>query len=1014
MKPIRVEMQAFEAYAGTEVIDFGRLNGRTLFLIHGPTGSGKSSLLDAICFALYGESAGGERDPRELRSHRAEPDLDTRVRFDFSLGPTEKYRIERSPAQERPKRRGEGLVQEPPRATLWRRTGLTDDSEEGEVLATKWSDVNAYVERLLTFRANEFRQVVLLPQGKFQSFLLANSVERQEILETLFNTSLYRLIEGRLKERAGAVRDRMQTLLEQQGAENLETLRTKETETTNSLAQCKGDIEICRSEIVRLQGEAQRAKTTLEWFSEQEQANQALANLLGQEPDQRERRRVLDRAEKAKALEDVMNQAARREQEYRNSQKAAKEAEAHLHAAQRRMAQATEALTKEKENDRAREEVHNRIVALEAITPKVQEFEAATAKKLEVTQKEKDAAVARDAVKQSMADTKAERAAKQKELKTKQTLAGDAKALRAELTSLKTALKSAKTLQDKVADQKRIDRTIKTLTAQLETCQAAFKEATRNYDSLHQHWVKGQAARLAKTLGEGEACPVCGSTDHPKPAKSRVELPGDDELEQAKVSVDELHDQVTTQQGDLDGLEKDRSGLEGALDTLRQQLGELAAVSVTEIEKRVEKLTQKSADANEASDAAEQLEKVIAKLNTKEEELAAALDKAEQKLRHAAEKRAEADGAHKELVSGLPKGIRSLAALQQQITEQEAAHTEMQRRLDQAMQEERSAKEDATAKEVALNGARSAETTASTRAEQARHESAQRMQSGGFTDSGDYQSAVRDADTMSDLRETIEQFANTLSGARAQAAATEKKVQGIQKPDLAPIEKALSDANQKAADVANRQGQLQALLDHTRSAIQTMEKLAEAIAIKDKEYQIVGRIAEVANGTNRFRMPFQSYVLTVFLDDVLRSASERFHRMSQSRYLLQRQTEATGGRGRAGLDIEVYDAYSGTTRSTKTLSGGEQFMASLSLALGLADVVRAFAGGVQLETVFVDEGFGSLDGDTLEQAMQVLFGLQESGRLVGVISHVAEMKERIPARLEIIPGTAGSRAVFML
>ena len=173
-------------------------------------------------------------------------------------------------------------------------------------------------------------------------------------------------------------------------------------------------------------------------------------------------------------------------------------------------------------------------------------------------------------------------------------------------------------------------------------------------------------------------------------------------------------------------------------------------------------------------------------------------------------------------------------------------------------------------------------------------------------------------------------------------------------------------------------------------------------------------MAAVANGDNQLRMQFQSYVLTAFLDEVLRSASVRLQRMSQNRYMLQRQTGTASGRGKAGLDVEVYDSYSGTTRSTKTLSGGEQFMASLSLALGLADVVRAYAGGVQLETVFVDEGFGSLDSDTLDQAMQVLLGLQEAGRLVGLISHVPEMKERISTRLEVIPGPSGSRTEFCL
>jgi len=246
VKPLRLVMQAFGPYADRQEIDFRQLGKRSLFLIHGQTGAGKTSILDAICFALYGESSGAAREPRTLRSDHAPPDVPTEVSFDFSVG-AEHYRITRVPEQERPKKKGTGMTREPPEATLWHRRGATDDADNGTVLATQWMHVTEKVEQLLGFRCDQFRQVVMLPQFQFQRFLRANSTERQRILEVLFSTEFYRQIEEALKQSAVDVRRRCEDLagrtgfvLAQAGVTAVEELFSRQ----ETLRRRAGEIEI--------------------------------------------------------------------------------------------------------------------------------------------------------------------------------------------------------------------------------------------------------------------------------------------------------------------------------------------------------------------------------------------------------------------------------------------------------------------------------------------------------------------------------------------------------------------------------------------------------------------------------------------------------------------------------------------------------------------------------------------------------------------------------------------------
>ncbi len=381
MKPQRLVMQAFGPYAARQEIDFRQLGGRSLFLIHGQTGAGKTSILDAICFALYGESSGAAREPRTLRSDHAPPDLPTEVSFDFSVG-AEHYRIKRMPEQERPKKKGTGVTREPPEATLWRRSDMTDDADDGTVIATQWMHVTEKVEQLLGFRCDQFRQVVMLPQYQFQRFLMANSTERQRILEVLFSTEFYRQIEEALKQSAVDVRRRCEDLagrtgfvLAQAGVAAVEELFSRQ----ETLRRRAGEIEIgltaaaARRELVDRQ--LREAHQLDELFVEltEAQVKYAETEVRRAEIDTLDQR--LDHARRAEALRDAEIYCQQRKQEHEAVLlKRTNFAAQHERALEAKQA-AERALAAEQAREAEHELVRREIARLEALTGKIEELE---------------------------------------------------------------------------------------------------------------------------------------------------------------------------------------------------------------------------------------------------------------------------------------------------------------------------------------------------------------------------------------------------------------------------------------------------------------------------------------------------------------------------------------------------------------------------------------------------------------------------------------------------------------
>ena len=1068
MKPLRLTLQAFGPFAAREEVDFTLLPPGALFLISGPTGAGKTSILDGITYALYGDTSGGERSAREMRSHHADAAVQTEVEFEFALG-ERRYRVKRIPEQERAALRGDKLVKVLAKAELFR---LEADGETWAPLAQKTTEVTALIEDVLGFKAEQFRQVVLLPQGQFRKLLAASSAEREKILETLFGTATYKRLQDALKAEAAVLRERgeqaalqRRTLLEQAGADSVEALVTRRDVLQAELATLAEAEQQVRAEDVAARAALQQGQAVEARFVEAASATAAVDALEAGKAEldaQRLRLELARRALQVVPADSALAGARRSAEEARERE--ARVANDAAEAA-RRLSAAETALHSETARAPEREAAQRELLRLEALGEAVSRLAQADAEatRYEAARLAADKALATaTAQQQTLATRRAELAAR---IESLQPIAADVAALE---LRLQQAEQRTRALAALATGRKQLAQREATAAKARQTCDAAQCAATAAraaFSALDTRWRQAQAAILARHLHDGAPCPVCGSAAHPAPARHDGELP--------------------TEQALQDAAERARDA-EAALDTARQALNaaELGrATAAAEVETRAGALPPADTPAVDADEpaqlrrrldaaraAAAELAPLREQVRTLDADLARAATACEQARGQAAEATSAARSAQHvadERRAGVPEALRTPAALQAAL----AAALTMRQRLDLAVQKAQSAHGEAASRAAALRAQHAtlgeAVQAAGVRAEEALAQFATALQAAGFWPAGVdalsgceglsaadaavmsppsfagkpapteggfasgggealsrepggeglllakaeacWRAALIPAERIAALEATIRDADHRRAAARERAERATLAIAGLMRPDLAAL-----DARAGAARAA-----VEAALDrlaHARSALATLgetlarlDQIAHDSGAIEAEYRVVGHLADIANGSNGRNLTFQRYVLAALLDDVLRAASLRLAAMSRGRYQLQRREDLADARRAGGLDLEVFDEYTGRSRPASTLSGGEGFMASLSLALGLSDVVQAYAGGVQLDTLFIDEGFGSLDPESLDMAMKALIDLQQRGRTVGVISHVEEMKQQIDVAIEVVQGVRGSR-----
>ncbi|WP_454727281.1 MULTISPECIES: AAA family ATPase [Cupriavidus] len=1024
MRPLHLALQAFGPFAAREEIDFSRLGEQAFFLIHGPTGAGKTTLLDAICFALYGDTSGGERSAQDMRSANADPGLRTEVTFVFSLG-AQHYRVTRSPAQERPKLRGGGTVKETPKAQL--------DALEAAGWTSKASQpnrVDAFVRDLLGFDSSQFRQVIVLPQGRFRELLTADSKSRQAILERLFRTELYRRVEELLKGQAAAIRQQAErlrieqsALLQQYALESAEALRAQVVALQSGLEALASQEAAARATLEHASLAMQQGEQADARLREAREAEAAHAALMAQQAEVealRQRLQAARRAAQAQPFEQHWQQAG---QDHRQVQQALVAAGTHAEACAAVSARAAAALAAQAGRAGERQQMQKQAAELEAMLPRAQRLGALQAELQRAAAEQASAAAAHAAA--ARAQEQAAAAMRQAEAGLAQAEAG-ARGLEA-IRLRQTDLARQATTLDKYAgalaqaEQGRMQADAAQDAAQrAATRQAA---AAGHLRETEHAWRAGQAARLAASLRAGEACPVCGSAAHPQLAL-QFDAPVPDEVldrarDDARAADQAAHEAAASAQSAL------------AVLTLRQdQLAELRAAlaaadmpanAAADLGAARQALAESGHALRAQRQAAEAAEARRQPLATELERQRAALAAAEAAIRGAdaaaqgaAQRHARLQGEWEADSAQVPPERRdpgqlehALARARQELAAAEAALAEAQAADKQAGTALAAAQAAQTAAQASVAGAAQREA-------QARAAFDGALAQAGFATPQAYAEArLPEAESaLLDIR--IQRFDRDVAAATDRRERATAAARGLAAPDLDALRQAQAGAAGALEALVRQQADLHRSRENLLQCQQRLDRLAEDGADIERRYAVLGRLAEVANGNNPRRITFQRFVLATLLDEVLEAASLRLMRMSRSRYELQRVRQQGDLRAAGGLDLEVFDHNTGMARPANTLSGGEGFLASLSLALGLADVVQSRAGGIQLDTLFVDEGFGTLDPESLDFAIHTLIDLQQAGRLVGIISHVAELRERIDVRLEIRPGAAGSRATLQL
>ena len=1020
MRPLKLTMSAFGPYAGTQVIDFRELGSRSFFLIHGPTGSGKTTILDAMCFALYGESSGALRDGREMRSDHADLSAATELTFDFSVG-AEAYRIKRNPEQERPRRRGAGITVMKADAALWKRTGLINDDEEGAVLAGGWNKVTEKIEALLGFKSSQFRQVVMLPQGEFRRLLTADSKERQVILETLFRAEFFRRIEDALKESARTLKDSYNNMsqgqkfvLNESKAESKEELARQHDVYKEQLNEIKKKIETDQKSVKLAQERLNTGMQAKEKLDEKKNAELAAADLDSKVIYIDAKRVEVTRARQALSLTDVENtlkrcqaDAAIADDAYEKKRKTKSEV---LNAKER----AEKVLAEEEQKGAEREKAGREVTRLEELTAKVTSLDEARLKVVSARKRMEAFEASQSRVQSSLADLQALIAEKDKTHKDTAEKAVQAAALGSAYKEAEQIITKRQSLENLREGMAVILKELDTVGRKLNQAEENYQKAKLELAGLQEAWNKGQAAILAANLTAGTPCPVCGSVDHPAPAVSEAALPSENDLKKKQLAVTNLESVRDKLRDALNGINSKKASANGRIEELISELGEKAGLDLAALQIAAAKDGDLLQEAEDAVKISARLAKELEELKKKEKPAVDQLEVSKKDYQDAKAAFESAQAVALERESGIPSDLRDPLFLQKVQKDARDRREQLIAAYEQARKTAEEANQALARAETAGMEAKEAARLAVERAGSEEDNFQQRLTAAGFATRSDYKDAKRTPEETGRLEKEIKEFDGNLSAAKDRLVRAVQGAEGLSEPDLGKLAAALTEAENEWKQALKEGAQLE---DQTGREAGWLKKLAEiegSLKELESRYAVLGNLSEVANGKNRYGLTFQRFVLGALLDDVLVAATRRLQLMSRGRYHLQRTMDRARSNAAGDLDLEVFDTYTGVARGVATLSGGETFLASLSLALGLADVVQSYSGGIYLDTIFIDEGFGALDPESLDFAVRALIDLQKGGRLVGIISHVPELKEIIDARLEISAGEHGSTAKFKL
>ena len=916
MRPLYIKISAFGPYAGEVDIDMSKLGESGLYLITGDTGAGKTTIFDAITFALYGEPSGGVREVDGLRSKYASDDTPTDVELIFSNG-GKIYKIRRNPAYMRPSKRGGGLTERKAEALL--------TMPDGNVI-TRRSDVDKAVCQILGVNRGQFMQIVMIAQGEFLRLLNAGTEERQKIFRDIFKTYNFKTLQDELRTAANAAERACEGQREMLAAcisridcppESPLSARAEEVKSGGSSEDALElvDAIICADKRLLSQLESGRGEL-----------NKKLAEAQSALTAAEARRRQRAQLNEAVALRGEQSQALERAQRQRQSLE-----------------------------ERAEEMngVSREIISCGALLPKYDELGKVQAQRAQLEGVHKKLSSA-------LEEAKGRLEAAQKKLESNRAQYKSLEGAEISLVKVREQLNSARDRYKKLNDIAKRIKAVRALLLQLETAQRQFAALDgqtvakrEQYNAAHDAFLRNQAGVLASQLKEGTPCPVCGSTVHPSPAHMCGATLTQEQLNSLKTQYEKLSESREKAGGEAgqlkarfasaqeelfalaeeNGLPRDVDGLESAI-----------AGQLKEIEQGARRMREQEEQFSSAAQRRKAVEGDISLVESNIKSLADSVSDYTSRLSAAAAELAADDSRIATLSQGLPFGEKA----------QLSAHIAALKGKRSAYDEQLAACE----KDISARSAKVSELNGE----------------------------INKLQSLIDEGKEIDEAASSAA--------------------LSAVKAAISQNEQCARELSARIK----INERTQGELSECRKnLGEG----EKQLIFLRALSNTANGTvqGKEKVMLETYVQTFYFDRIIAKPNLRLLPMSGGQYELMRRKSADNLRSQSGLELEVMDHYNGSVRSVKSLSGGESFKASLSLALGLSDVVQAAAGGIRLDTMFVDEGFGSLDSGSLDQAIDALISLAEGNRLVGIISHVSELKERIDRQIIVTKNRTGGSSV---
>ncbi|WP_394204046.1 AAA family ATPase [Shewanella waksmanii] len=1013
MRPQVLTMVAFGPFATKQVIDFESLGKNPLFLINGPTGAGKTTILDGICFALYGKTTGDEREGSQMRCDLAQDDLLTEVSFQFELG-AKQYLIRRVPEQPRLKKSGEGYTVQKSEAQLYR---LEQDGQPTPLVTMKVSEATAEIEQLTGLDVDQFRQVMVLPQGKFRELLMADSKSREKIFSQLFQTHIYRKIEDKLKHQAAiirmAVRDhrnKRDGIMHNAAVESDDAINVELSELSPKVAAALNDNEAAKQQLITANNQLELAKQRLKDFAELEKELQIQQQLSAKDDLLVERQMRLQQGRKALQLHPLFEVMQTRSAEFSQAQQALTTALNLKTLAEQALGEAQLAFDGIEAQENQLQILRQDLQNLQQLAPQLTQIEALQQSFQQQNETLQQAKLQGGKARQQLDELQASIVSNKADIARLELLANEQLSQQQAVNQYHDLVEAHQNWSSACQE---VEQTALLLTSAKEQGQILrdkHQQAQQAQRQMQLVWHRGQAASLAQQLNDGMPCPVCGSEQHPSPAVSEQSLPSEDDLQQAQQQEERANQALNQARSDYAGLTTRQQEQQKRLNQWQEKLGQYSQQSFAQLQAEYQSRQQALQQTNLA---VEQLKQLRATLN--QQELAAGqqqsqLDAERERFQQLQEQVSGLKGKIDQALERVPADFLSLPALQAAIVQKSDSIDSLVKQIDDVRQRYNQSKQQYAANEAAVEAAQKTERHNHEQHLQATKELNDAMLQQGFGSVDELKQALMAESQLNAIAEQIEQEQQQRIANQARLAQLQQKLTSDSKPELVKLESALEQAQQQQQTTEQ---QWQRLQGRVTQLTQTIQQLAEADAKAkqlEDEYAIVGTLADVANGQTGNKISLQRFVLSVLLDDVLLAASERLQMMSKGRYRLLRKEERAKGNKASGLELEVEDAYTAKVRPVATLSGGESFMAALSMALGLSDVVQAYAGGIKLDTLFIDEGFGSLDQDSLELAIRTLIDLQSAGRMVGVISHVSEMKEQISSRIDLLKTAEGSKA----